>query len=727
MALCVATTTVAGLVGIGLSSGVAGATTGLAFSAVVVGAEGACAVTTTGHVYCWGAGGTGELGNGATTNSSTPVEVKGVGGSGSLSTVTSVGVGYHTACAVTTTRHVYCWGSNATGAIGNNTTANVDTPVEVKGVGGTGLLSTVTGVSVGNGTTCAATSTSHAYCWGDNYWGELGNNTTTSERAPVEVVSPTGTGALSTVTSVSVGDNTSCALTSSQNVYCWGHDQYGAVGNGKSTTPQRNPVEVVTVSGTGILSTVTSVSAGTNTTCARTSAGHVYCWGYNSNGQLGNGATSGTSPNVNPVEVEGVGGTGYLSTATSVTEGTYTTCAVTTTHHVDCWGVNGTGQIGNATTTTETTPVEVVGVGNSGHLSTVATVSAGRYSTCSLTTADHAYCWGSNGTGQLGDGNTTPSSTPVAMSTPATKPAPPTGVGATAGATSATVSWTAPTDGGSAITGYTVTSSPGARTCTTTTATSCTVTGLTNGTSYTFTVTATSSVGTSTPSSASSPVTPGVAPSSARIGYREVGSDGGNFAFGKATFDGSMVGRHLNAPIVGMAATPTGIGYWEVASDGGIFTFGSAEFYGSMGRSHLNAPVVGMAATPTGGGYWEVASDGGVFAFGDATSYGSMGGSHLNAPIVGMAATPTGNGYWEVASDGEVFAFGDAMSYGSMGGSRLNAPIVGMAATPTGNGYWEVASDGGIFAFGNAKFDGSMGGSHLNAPIVGMARVPESA
>jgi hypothetical protein len=121
-------------------------------------------------------------------------------------------------------------------------------------------------------------------------------------------------------------------------------------------------------------------------------------------------------------------------------------------------------------------------------------------------------------------------------------------------------------------------------------------------------------------------------------------------------------------------------GYWEVASDGGLFAFGSAGFFGSMGGKHLNAPVVGIAATPDSKGYWEVASDGGLFAFGDAGFFGSMGGKPLNAPVVGIARTADGLGYWEVASDGGLFAFGDAGFFGSMGGKPLNAPVVGIAA-----------------------------------------------
>jgi hypothetical protein len=122
-------------------------------------------------------------------------------------------------------------------------------------------------------------------------------------------------------------------------------------------------------------------------------------------------------------------------------------------------------------------------------------------------------------------------------------------------------------------------------------------------------------------------------------------------------------------------------GYWEVAADGGIFTFGTDQFYGSMGGKPLNAPMVGMADTPTGGGYWEVAADGGIFTFGNAQFHGSMGGKPLNRPVVGMADTPTGGGYWEVAADGGIFSFGNAQFHGSMGGQHLNAPVVGIAAT----------------------------------------------
>ena len=178
---------------------------------------------------------------------------------------------------------------------------------------------------------------------------------------------------------------------------------------------------------------------------------------------------------------------------------------------------------------------------------------------------------------------------------------------------------------------------------------------------------------------------------------------------------------------------PPGSGYWMSATDGGVFNFGSAGFYGSMGGKHLNAPVIGMAQTMDQGGYWLAAADGGVFTFGDAVYYGSKGGEHLNAPVVAVARTPVfssqgqgspaGEGYWLVAADGGVFTFGDAGYYGSKGGEHLNAPVVGMTPTSDGHGYWLVAADGGVFTFGDAGYYGSKGGEHLNAPVLGAAPV----
>ena len=193
-------------------------------------------------------------------------------------------------------------------------------------------------------------------------------------------------------------------------------------------------------------------------------------------------------------------------------------------------------------------------------------------------------------------------------------------------------------------------------------------------------------------------------------------SDGGIFSYGDAHFFGSMGGRPLNEPIVGMAGTPDGRGYWLTAADGGVFAFGDAHFFGSMGGRPLNQPVVAMASTPDGRGYWFTAADGGVFAFGDARFYGSMGGRPLNRPIVGMTGTPDGRGYWFVAADGGLFAFGDAGFFGSSVGHLQRAAVAIDGATAgTGTGYRIVSADGGVYAFGTDAYFGRV----LVPPLVG--------
>jgi hypothetical protein len=143
-----------------------------------------------------------------------------------------------------------------------------------------------------------------------------------------------------------------------------------------------------------------------------------------------------------------------------------------------------------------------------------------------------------------------------------------------------------------------------------------------------------------------------------------------------------MGGVALNQPVVGMAATSTGKGYWLAAADGGIFAFGDASYHGSMGDQVLNRPIVGIARTFDGLGYWLVASDGGIFTFGDAAFANSIPGLGGNVnDVVGIAGTSDAQGYWVVEVNGTVTALGDAASrFGSVSGPN---DIVGISAGPS--------------------------------------------
>ena len=168
-------------------------------------------------------------------------------------------------------------------------------------------------------------------------------------------------------------------------------------------------------------------------------------------------------------------------------------------------------------------------------------------------------------------------------------------------------------------------------------------------------------------------------------------------------------------------------GYWLAASDGGIFSFGNAQFYGSMGGRPLNAPVVGMAATADHHGYWLVASDGGIFSFGDAKFYGSTGDKVLNRPIEGMARDAEGTGYWMVAQDGGIFAFGSARYQGSLPGIGIDEDTArGLLPTSDGGGYLIYCGDGTAYELGDAPQFGDVASavSGYDGDVVGGASVP---
>ena len=213
--------------------------------------------------------------------------VLGVGG-GTALTFASLTAGDAHNCGLTSAGAAYCWGVNALGYLGDNTTTDRRTPVAVLGVGG-GTALTFASVTAAGVHTCGLTSAGAAYCWGYNPYGELGDNTTTWRSTPVAVLGVGGGTAL-TFASVTAGVDHTCGLTSAGAAYCWGRNDYDNLGD-NTTTHRSTPVAVLGVGG-GTALTFASLTAGFEHTCGVTSAGAAYCWGSNSWGQLGDNTTT---------------------------------------------------------------------------------------------------------------------------------------------------------------------------------------------------------------------------------------------------------------------------------------------------------------------------------------------------------------------------------------------------------------------------------------------------
>ncbi|HEX8393689.1 MAG TPA: hypothetical protein VF665_15220 [Longimicrobium sp.] len=357
------------------------------FTQVVVGGAHTCALSAAAKAYCWGSDGNGQLGDGSGT-----AVLLGVPSAVQMPegvSFTSISAGANYTCALGTDGRAYCWGSDNTGRLGNGTTLTAAqyTPSLVNMPTGVSFTS----ISAGSGHACALGSDSRAYCWGTDNNGRLGNGDalTAEQHSPSPVEMPAGV----SFTSISAGTVHTCALGSNSRAYCWGTDTNGRLGNGSTlTADQSSPSAVQMPAGVS----ATSISAGETHTCALGSDSRSYCWGADTNGRLGNGATL-TAFQQSPSPVQMPAGVSF----TSISAGTAHTCALASDSRAYCWGSDGNGRLGNGGTLTadqqSPSPVQMpAGV-------SFSSLSAASPHACALTDGP-GYCWGSNGSRQAGDG-----------------------------------------------------------------------------------------------------------------------------------------------------------------------------------------------------------------------------------------------------------------------------------------------------------------------------------
>ncbi|MEN9849101.1 MAG: hypothetical protein RL368_1841 [Pseudomonadota bacterium] len=300
-----------------------------------------------------------------------------------LTGISKITAGASHACALTTGGGVKCWGDNGFGQLGNSTSVESDTTVNV-----TGLTSGVTAITAGEYHTCALTTNGAVKCWGYNDVGQLGNNSTTRSNSsvPVDVV-----GLSKGVKAIYAGSYHTCALPDSGGVKCWGAFKY-------SNSSNPTPVDV-----TGLDGSVTALSGGLGQTCALTTNGNVECWGNrvglerDANGFVvstkdaialvpeyvtaGYHVTAGgffSEEKITKIE-------GNLSDIIAISAASQYNCALTKNGGVKCWGRNNQYQLGDGTNTDRTLPADVKGL-----TSGIKAISG----TCALTDSGGVKCWG---------------------------------------------------------------------------------------------------------------------------------------------------------------------------------------------------------------------------------------------------------------------------------------------------------------------------------------------
>ena len=366
------------LVLISTSPSPAGASTKAAATtlAISAGYEHSCALESDGSVLCWGDNAYGELGNGTVSPTQTPATAL------LPSKAIQVAAGESHSCALLVTHTVACWGDNEFAELGQKASFQpVPSPRLVPG------LTRVASVVAGDGDTCALMLNKTLRCWGEGALGELGNGTTTLAQA-----TPVAVYGLSNVRQVALGYHHACALTAKAQVLCWGLGDLGQLGSGFmygwSTYPRAVPG----------LSSVASIYAGGDQSCALLTTGVPHCWGYNSYGQLGDGSTT---TRYYPDSVVG------LSGVLSMSMGESFTCATLASRSLDCWGYSGDGQL-SSDEKTQMNPQAVTSPIPAAWTSDVSAVATGSDHTCILRVPGGVRCWGNNSVGQLGNPNPTP-------------------------------------------------------------------------------------------------------------------------------------------------------------------------------------------------------------------------------------------------------------------------------------------------------------------------------
>ena len=327
-------------------------------------------------VWAWGWNQYGQLGDGTTTDRITPVEVKVPAG-----VVPSlVAAGAEHSMLVTTDGAIWVWGANGTGQLGDGTTTDFITPKQVSG------FSDIRAFAVGNYHNLIVKQDGTLWAWGTNYYGELGDGTTTSQKSPMQVPGMVG------MADVAASLGHSLALKQDGTVWAWGLNEYGQLGIGSAEVIDHSvPVVVPGFNG------VTDVSASPMHTVALKDDGTVWAWGTNLGGQLGDGTQT---DRTSPVRTQGLAG------ASAVAAGGFFSMALQS-GGVSAWGVNAAGQLGDGTNEDRKSPVQVT------DLSGITAIAAGYEFALALKNDGSVWAWGKNDYGQLGNCSGGASSTPV--------------------------------------------------------------------------------------------------------------------------------------------------------------------------------------------------------------------------------------------------------------------------------------------------------------------------
>jgi alpha-tubulin suppressor-like RCC1 family protein len=349
---------------------------------VSVGGSHTCGVRSNGKLYCWGGDSSGEVGDGADdTPDTTPHRI------GTFEDWANVSAGYSHTCGVRKNGKLYCWGGNFYGQVGDGGTGPGSDVIAPKRIG---TFLDWANVSAGYSHTCGVRRNGKLYCWGDDGSGQVGDGGSSGATTPRRI------GAFEDWATVAAGNFHACGVRKNGKLYCWGGDNIGQVGDGGENSDAIPEPERI-----GTFEDWATVDAGSSHTCGVRSNGKLYCWGYDGYGQIGDGGGTGATT---PRRI------GTFEDWAQTKTGTDHSCGVRENGKLYCWGRDIKGQVGDGGTNSDIDAPKRIG-----SFEDWATADAGDGHTCGIRHDGKLYCWGDDASGQVGDGgeNTPVNSTPI--------------------------------------------------------------------------------------------------------------------------------------------------------------------------------------------------------------------------------------------------------------------------------------------------------------------------
>ncbi|MBM7835578.1 immunoglobulin-like domain-containing protein [Clostridium sardiniense] len=386
---------------------------------VSVGDDSSAAVDSDGNLYTWGGNYYGQLGDGTTTRRCEPVKINGKGAIREDTKIVSVSTNGHGTLAIDSEGTIYAWGYNHCGQLGDGTTTTRYEPVEINGKGAIGENTKIVSVFIGYVNSSAIDNKGNLYTWGSNNYGELGDGTTTTRYEPVKINGKGDIGENTKIVSSSTeGDGIqghSVAVDSDGNLYTWGNNNYGQLGDGTTTT-RYEPVEINGKGAIGENTKIVSISTSIFNTSAIDSEGTIYTWGLNKYGELGDGTRT---RRYEPVKINGKGDIGEDTKIVSISVSSYASeaanvAAVDSEGNLYTWGFNDYGALGNGFNGPgRDIPKKINGKGDIGEDTKIVSVFMGGTVCSAVDSEGNLYTWGKNGDGELGDGTTTSKYSPI--------------------------------------------------------------------------------------------------------------------------------------------------------------------------------------------------------------------------------------------------------------------------------------------------------------------------